>query len=344
MNNLLLAGIRHFVAATSLCVATIALAQPEQRESPIDAALQDLTARDVGTREHALYTLLAQSGNLQPASTLVRVNSLLRSHPEQAERIKVALIAATERVGTEVLAAARDGLGQEELAEYQMALVDVVNALRDPRAAKALLTAGIGAGGEEGLAEICPAAVDGIIQRIHRPDVVDAQGNVTRYRQFALSALKTCLMRPAIVRANPAVLAKIRRELLADLGDPDCTIRSRAMEAISSQIGDPEIRARLQSIANKPEDQRCYLGYFAQRILGSDELSFYVTRTPGTRVCRIQPASEALVEEQFLGPQSKAMLKSLMCSHYDPTGQDPSLCWKFEPANACSEYGYGNKY
>lgn len=26
----------------------------------------------------------------------------------------------------------------------------------------------------------------------------------------------------------------------------------------------------------------------------------------------------------------------LMCSHYDPTGQDPSLCWKVEPANACS--------
>ena len=29
--------------------------------------------------------------------------------------------------------------------------------------------------------------------------------------------------------------------------------------------------------------------------------------------------------------------KSLMCGHSAPIGQDPSLCWKVEPANICSQ-------
>lgn len=332
-----LVRMRRLTYAAIMCL-TAALAQREQPESPIDAALQDLTSPDLGTRDRGLSALLAQSGIKVGSASRMRVwmNSLLRTHPQQAEHIKTTLIAAAERVGTEYQAAARDGLVHEDFAEYQMALVDAVNALRDPRAVKALLSAGLGAGGAEGLADICPAAVDGIIQRIQKPDVVDARGNVLRYRQFALSALKACLMRPAMMRANPAVLAKIRRELLADLDDPDCTIRSSAMEAVSSLKADPEIRTRLQIMANQPEVQRCYLGYFASRILSSDEYSFFVTRTPGTGVCRLQPESQARAEEQILGPDLLAVLKPWMCSHYDPTGQDQSLCWKVEPANACS--------
>jgi hypothetical protein len=356
LENSLPAGIRQFVAATIFCAATIALAQPEQPESPIDAAVRNLTANEIGTRERALYALLAESGikvpNPVPVPTRVRVNTLLRTHPEQAERIKAALIAATERVGTEYQAAAREGLVQEDLAEYQTSLVPVVEALREPRAVKALLVAG----GVEGLAEICPSAVDSIIRQVHGFDPLDAQGNPIGSRQWALKALGACLMRPAMMRAHPSVLAKIRRELLADLDDPDCTLRGSAMVALFSLRADPEVRAKLEimatsgptaadysraSKANKP-DLHCILRYTASGILSSDEYSFFVTRTPGTRVCRVQPASEARVEEQFLGPDLVAVVKPWMCGHYDPTGQDPSLCWKLEPSKICSTYGYGN--
>lgn len=227
-----------------------------------------------------------------------------------------------------------------------MALIDVVEALRDPRAIRALLASG----GVNGLADICPAAVESIIQRIHEPDVLDAR-HAVGYRQTALKALGACLMRPAMMRANSAVLAKIRRELLAALGDRDCTIRKVALGALSALRADPDVRARLQIMAtsgpaaadyseatkaNKP-DLNCILRYEASAILSSDNISFFVTQTPGTRVCRVQPASEALAKEQFFGPESKTMLKGLLCSHYDPTGQGPSLCWKVEPANACSQ-------
>jgi hypothetical protein len=199
---------------------------------------------------------------------------------------------------------------------------------------KGLLLA-LPAGGIEGLADICPSAVDAIIERIHEPDLY-SKGIAEGYRRQAVTALGWCLQRPAMMRANPAVLAKIRRELLAELGDPDCTILGSAMEAVSYLKADPEIRARLQIMANKP-DLSCYLGYFASRILSSDEYSFFVTRTPDTGVCRLQPKSQARAEDQILRPDIIAVLKPWMCSHYDPTGQDPSLCWKVEPVTTCSQ-------
>ena len=130
-----------------------------------------------------------------------------------------------------------------------------------------------------------------------------------------------------MIRANPGVLAKIRSELLADLSNPDSSIRGHAAEALSALRTDPEVRAKLQA-------DPYLISLF--RTVGSDAYSYYVTRSPDTRVCRLQRASEALVEEQFIGPESKANLEPSMCRHYDPTGQDPSLCWKVEPANVCS--------
>lgn len=344
--------LRQLTVAAMVCMAVAALAQTEQRESPVDAALRDLTSQDPGTRERALYALLAQSGIKVPVPNTMRVkvNNLLRTHPQQAERIKTTLIAALERQGADQIRQIQESQPpySEEFAESWTALTSAVAALQDPRAVKGLVLA-LPAGSIEGLADICPAAVDAIIQRIHEPDLYSG-GVVERYRGQAFTALAWCLQRPGMMRANPGVLAKIRRELLADLGEQDCTVRGNAMAALSALRADPEVRARLQimatsgptaadyskaSKANKP-DLSCILRYGASSILSSDAFSFYVTRTPGTRVCRVQPTAEALVKEQFIGPERKAMLKPLMCSHYDPTGQDPSLCWKVEPANACS--------
>jgi len=331
-----------------MCIATTALAQPDQSDSRVDAALRDL---DQGARDRGLTALLAQDGIPvgTPASMKVRMNSLLHAHPQQAERIKTTLIAALEAQGAEQERSIREA--QEPLSEafYEswLFLTDAVGGLQDPRAVKGLLLA-LSAGSIAGLADICPSAVDAIITRIHEPDLYLA-GVAVGDRRQAVTALGWCLQRSAMMGANPDVLAKIRRELFADLSDPDRTIRDHAVEALSALRADPEVRAKLQIVADtdpyidselglpgKP-GPRYLIRDGASFVLNSEAFSFYVTRTSDTRVCHIQPASEALVEEQFLGPQSKAMLKSLMCSHYDPTGRDPSLCWKVEPANACSQ-------
>ena len=332
-------------------MATTALAQPEQQESRVDAALADLASQDSGMRDRGLNALLAQSGIEvgTPTPMQVRMNNLLRTHPQQAERIKTTLIAALETQGAELEKSIRETQEplSEAFGESWLALTDAVAGLQDPRAVKGLLLA-LPAGSIEGLADICPSAVDAIIKRIHEPDLY-SDGTALGYQRQAVTALGWCLQRPAMMGANPDVLAKIRRELLADLSDPDRSIRDHAVEALSALRTDPEIRAKLQIVADtdpyvtselstpaKP-GPRYIVRDGASFVLNSDAFSFYVTRTPDTRVCRIQQTSEALVEEQFIGPESKAMLKPSMCRHYDPTGQDPSLCWKVEPANACSQ-------
>jgi hypothetical protein len=341
-------SIRQLIPAAIICLATTGLAQPEQQESRVDAALTDLAS---GARDRGLTALLAQSGIPvgTPASMKVTMNNLLRTHPQQAERIKTTLIAALEAQGAEQERSIREA--QEPLSEafYEswLFLTDAVGGLQDPRAVKGLLLA-LSAGSIAGLADICPSAVDAIIKRIHEPDLYLAGVAVGDQRQ-AVTALGWCLQRPAMMRANPDVLAKIRRELLADLSDPDRSIRGHAVEALSALRTDPEVRAKLQTVAATDPyvtselstpvrpGPRYIVRDGASFALNSDALSFYVTRTSDTRVCRIQQASDALVEEQFIGPESKTMLKPSMCRHYDPTGQDPSLCWKVEPANACSQ-------
>jgi hypothetical protein len=57
-----LVRMRQLTYAAIMCLTTAALAQREQPESPIDAALQDLTSQDLGTRDRGLSGLLAQSG------------------------------------------------------------------------------------------------------------------------------------------------------------------------------------------------------------------------------------------------------------------------------------------
>jgi hypothetical protein len=350
MNPPLLISMRQLISAAAICMATTALAQVEQPESRADVALKDLTSEDLHIRNRALNGLLAQSGVQVHGRNAMRitVNNLLRTHPQQAERIKTTLIAALERQGADHVRLIQESQPvSEEFGESWTSLTSAVAALQDPRAVKGLVLA-LPTGSIEGLADICPSAVDAIIERIHEPELYSG-GAVVGYRRQAITALGWCLQRPALMRANPDVLAKIRRELLADLNDPDWSVRDHAVDALSALKTDPEVRVKLQIVAttdpyltseysppNKP-GARYIVRDGTSFILSCDAFSFYVTRTPDTRVCRIQQASEALVDEQFLGPERKIMLKPWMCRHNDPTGQDPSLCWKVEPANACSQ-------
>jgi len=352
-----LLSIRQLIYAATVCMATTALAQPEQQESRVEAALADMASQDLGTRDRGLSALLAQSGIEvgKPTPMRVRMNSLLRTHPQQAERIKTTLIAALETQGADYVRLIKETQQplSEAFGESWVFMTSAVAGLQDPRAVKGLLLA-LTAGSIEGLADICPSAVDAMIQRIHEPDLY-WEGRPVGYRWQAITGLAWCLQRPATMHANPETANKIRGALLSLLEDPDPVIRGSAAAALSPLRTDPEVKAKLRTLAmndayrSSPEedfvgpDKRTGQGRFTVRESATRSLNppdaflFYVARTSDTRVCRIQQASDALAQEQFIGPERKAMLRPLMCSHYDPTGQDPSLCWKVEPANACSQ-------
>jgi hypothetical protein len=246
-----LLSIRQLISAATVCMAATALVQPEQQELMVDAALADLASQDLVTRDRALSALLVQSGIEvgRPVTMRVRINNLLRTHPQQAERIKTTLIAALETQGADYVRLIKETQQplSEAFGEFWVALTSAVAGLQDPRAVRGLLLA-LPAGSVEGLADICPSAVDAIIKRIHEPDLYLA-GAAVGYQRQAVTALGWCLQRPAMMRANPDVLAKIRRELLADLSDPDRSIRGHAVEALSALRTDPEVRAKLQTVA-----------------------------------------------------------------------------------------------
>ena len=358
MKPLFFTSASKLVLAT-VCAASATWAQPARRESSEDARIQDLESQDLRTRLRALSDLLAQSGvdSRGHYNIRVRVNSLVRTHPLQAERIKTALIAALEREGAEFARpAASDAQQAEGQAEYTSFLTEVVAALQDPRAVRGMILA-LPAGSIEGLVDICPTAAGALVERVHEPDVYE-EGRPLGYRWLPITALSWCLERPAMMRANPEMVNKIRAGLLGMLDDPDPIIRGGAAHALSPLRADPEVQEKLRKVAaNDPYAGTGYdgAGYdhgpgtgssagpfmvreaAARSLAPPDGFSFYVTRTSSTRVCQLKEASEAPVEERFMGPEAKNLLRPMMCSHYDPTGQDPSLCWKIEPADACHQ-------
>ncbi len=325
-------------------------AQADQRESPVDAKLYALSSPDLRTRDLALTTLLAQNGIVAkgPSTTQARVGGLLRTHPQQAERIKTALIAALEKAGKEYDALVRsDRQVPEDLAEWCNTLSDAVSALRDPRAASALFMTG----NLDGVADICPSAVDRIIEWVHAPERY-SRAAPEHASAFAVRTLGFCLLRPAMIRANPDLVAKIKRELLADLNPPDWTVVEVAAESLRPLAKDPEVRAKLQRISaldpyHGQEMLRERLKWSRVRDRANwsleppDEVSYYATRTPDSRVCQVRPTSQTSIQEALFGPATADWVRRNMCDHYDPTGHDASLCWKVEPANACNP-GVGN--
>jgi hypothetical protein len=346
MKNPSFISIRQLASAAIICLAATALAQPGQQESRVDAALADLASQDLDTRNRALTALLAQSGIEvhSPSTMRVRVNSLLRTHPQDAERIKTALIAALESVGAEYEKLMREDQELlEEFSEYSNALADTVSVLHDPRSASALLMIG----DLEGVGDICPSAVDAIIQRSHAPEL-SWRGASLHANAFAVRALGYCLQRPTLMRASAGLESKIKRELLTDLDSPDWSVRVVAAEALSPLRTDPGVRAKLQRAAASdpyfgPDGATNGGVAFTVREMAArslnppDALLYYVARTSESRVCRVQPSSQAVTGERFIGPETADFVRRIMCSHYDPTGQDSSLCWKVEPANVCSQ-------
>jgi hypothetical protein len=315
-----------------------------QERPTIDAALMDLASQDLGTRDRALRGLLAQSAEQGKYAMRARVRHLLGAHPQDAERIKTGLITALEIAGTEYEKLMKENKEMpEELSDYSIMLADTVSALQDPRSASALLVIG----DLEGVADICPSAVDDILQRSHAPEL-SWRGASLHTNAFAVRALSYCLQRPTLISANPGLESRIKRELLTDLDSQDWSVRVVAAEALTPLRTDLEVRAKLQRVAASDP----YIGpdgatnggvsyrvrEMAARTLNPpDALLYYVARTSESRVCRVQPASQAVTEERFIGPETADFVRRIMCSHYDPVGQDPSMCWKVEPANACSQ-------
>jgi hypothetical protein len=327
---------RILLYAAAFCAV---LAAAGESSAKLDLALRSLISEDPNVRGKALYEVLAL-GNWEGQAPR-GIARLLLSHPEQAERIKTALIDALERQSEYFASAKRQGLSLTESdSEVWANLVWSVSSLRDPRAVKGLLGA-INTGGMAtgGLADLGPYAVDAVVERSREADA--------EVRCSAIQVLGGFLTRQEAVRSNPEAAAKAKAAILVALEDSEPRVRRVAASSSLALKDDPEIRVKLQLMAaSDPEGTwgadgkpRFLVRDAATQMLSAKEADFYyVMRTPDTRECRIQKATESPAGISFLGPLTSASIaKDVMCSHIDDTGTDRSLCSSVQPKNACRQ-------
>ena len=178
------------------------------------------------------------------------VAALLKANPQQADRVKTALISALEKQGAEHDRSVKEGQGMSEgFLNFWVDLAEAVAALQDPRAAKGLLMAVMShaPSAVEGLADICPAIVDSIIARAHEPEMYFL-GASLGVRTQAIGVLGNCLRRPG-ASFSPDAASKIRRELMTAADDPDSGVRALAVFALMPLRAEPEVQAKLRTLA-----------------------------------------------------------------------------------------------
>ncbi len=213
------------VLGVALCTPELSNAQ----SAALDSALRGMTSPDLEIRMEAYPGLIGRYGNGDSGEG---VQLLLRAHPEQAERIKLALISSLEAANA-VQADTESkylhfGEGfAEAFSDHWEDLIWAVGALRDPRAVKALL-GGLGTGDMSAnfLADLFPHAVDALVEMSQKPPTRNSRGEGLDYRGAALATLELSLTRLALMRAYPEAVEKARRGLLAGLDNPDPGLRS----------------------------------------------------------------------------------------------------------------------
>jgi hypothetical protein len=327
----------------------LTLGQAVAQPSPIESALRGLAAPEPEARSEAFRALVAPFNS--SGKPEIAVAQLLAAHPQQADQIKIALFAALERESaySESLVSSGQSLS-EDLLYYCDALGQAVGALRDQRALKGLLAAQGTVGIDpEFVGDLCPDAVDAIIDKARQPERY-FQGEPLHVPGRAIVALGYCLKRAASMRSQPDAITKIRSVLMAGLDNPDTGYRQAAVRALFPLRNDPGVRAKLELVAGsdpflgpvqpRESQPKFWIREDAARILrppDGDE-SWYVTKAAEARRCRVQEASVASAGELYIGPFPKAdEAKHSMCNHVDPGTRNPSLCWKVEPANTCTK-------
>jgi hypothetical protein len=315
----------------------------EAAQLPVDrrAALQGVVSPDLLTREKSFYLLIGPASD-PTGYARQGVSNLLRSYPDSAEQIRLALIAALELAGTYRLEIQkRNDHFDETFSEYYADLISAVSNLRDPRALKGLLGA-IDTGGmaRRGLADLGPVAVDAVIEKSHDANI--------RIRSCAISVLGEFLERLEAVQANPEAAAKAHRAIKAALDDPDSIVRSSAAGSLATLRDEPDAKARLEAVASSDPGASWWRTEgrpefpardSAAAILAlKEEDLYYVIRTPETRQCRVQRSTESAFGVRHMGPYTTPEVAAqLMCSHYDDTSKDPAICWSVQPKNACRQ-------
>lgn len=334
--------VRAIVIFTACCIfaacSAPAPARIEQVSVDIDATLLALASADPEARSRAFYTLLrrdstgAAEGRFIARTAAAR---LLRDQAGQAEKIRTALIEALDRENAYVQESQKKNIElSENYTDYYGDLIGAVASIHDARALNGLLGA-ITTGGmaTDGLADLGAPAVEGVSAKLQDPDALVREGAARTLGKF--------LQRPQQMARSATAEAMAQRGLMRALDDGSPFVRSAAVDAVGPIRNSPEVKRKLESMAAREQNRAAAAAGVSppvqdaiKRALAATD--FWVMRSQGSLLCRVQAANEPPQGEKFLGPYtSRAEARKNMCSYYDETKSDSARCWDVDPKDAC---------
>ncbi|MGH9843601.1 MAG: HEAT repeat domain-containing protein [Blastocatellia bacterium] len=289
-------------------------------------------------RLQAFYSLLRQEPvNAAEGPFIARRTTarLLRAQAGRAERIKASLIEALARENAYVQNSERRNFQlTEAYTDYYGDLIGAVASLHDTRSLNGLLGA-ITTGGmaTDGLADLGAPAVEGVASRLQDRDALVREG--------AARALGKFLQRPQQSAQSRNAEAAAQRGLLKALDDESPFVRAAAVDSAGAIRNDPEVKRKLESMAERDQYRSTAAAGAAfpvrdaiKRTLAASD--YWVMRSQGSLVCRVQAGDEALQGVKYMGPYTtRAEARKNLCSYYDDTRSDSAKCWDLYPKDAC---------
>jgi hypothetical protein len=223
-------------------------------DNRITAVLAQMASKDLTTREIALSELLAEisegqkvdADSLEADSILARLARFFALHPQQADRVKKALIEGLQAVNRDVFnPKTPPGTYTENDSEYHALMIQIVAGLHDERSISALIgSISTGWGAINGVVQfgdkaIGPALV--VLNDVNRDPL---------QRSAAIDVLSEILK----AKNDPAARARLMAVIRAALADHEPTVRNTAVSTIESLSGEKQFEAELPEFVAMLQD------------------------------------------------------------------------------------------
>lgn len=233
-----------------------------QQTTSLDRKLTDILNRmeckDAAKRQAAFDDLF----NFWPEG----IDAGLAQHPDEAERVKLALIRLL-RTENSALQAARPGSKSEDYGEYVFSLTQTVSAMKDDRAIPVLVEATPRSGVD--LVQFGDKALEPVLGQLKNSDALVR----ARALEIGLRILQS--------KSDPAPRARARALVLSSLNDQSMVVRSAAIRAIDCLDDRQEYVPTLEKMA-KTEPEKLP----GKALDGGDSQEFYPVRYDARRVLR----------------------------------------------------------
>lgn len=268
------------LCAVLMLAMQVTAQQSASLDSRVSVTLDRMSRSDLQTREAAFNDMMALISEGQKQATepdrAAALTSFFKQHPEQADRIKLALIQLLKADNGDFQGGA-PGTYTEDDTEHYAEVVNVVSSLNDERAIPVLVNAmSTGGMAQQAISQYGDKALAPVLEQLKRqPDPHSASDLLAQASALQMSfALLS-------ERGDPAAQAQIRELILAYVKAPSEPSRRIAVQEIDCLEDRQNFVPLLEEIAKTDPEKRP-----GKALDGGDVDGFYPVRADARRVLR----------------------------------------------------------